>query len=172
MNYTLRYLLLFLVAVVTQLFLFDSVNLGPYINPLVYITFIVLLPMNTHPFAMLMMGFATGVFMDAFTGAAGLHTIATLFTSYTRPFILNIIVGKEYVVEGGVPSVKSIGTVKFLRYASIVVFLQCIIFFTLEAMNWHYFYLVLLKIALSGGITLLFVWLTSLLFTARERKKV
>lgn len=172
MNYTLRYLLLFVVAVALQLFVFDSLNLGPYVNPLVYIVFIVLLPMKTLPVAVLGMGLALGVCMDAFTGTAGLHTIATLFTSYSRQFLLNVIVGKEYVVEGGIPSVKSIGTGKFLRYASIVVFAQCIVFFTFEAMNWRYFYLVLLKIALSGAITLLFVWLISLLFTVKSRKKV
>jgi hypothetical protein len=163
---------LFAVTIVLQLFLFDSLNLGPYINPLVHIAFIVLLPMNARPFGVLMLGFVSGVVMDIFTGCAGLHTIATLAAAYTRPMILNIIVGKEYVVEGGVPSTKSIGTVKFLRYASIVVFLQCIVFFTLEAINWHYFYLVALKIALSGGLTLLFTWLIALLFTIKERKRV
>lgn len=171
MQYTWRYILLFLTAIVLQLFLFDTVNLGPYVNPLVYIAFVILLPMNTPSVAVLLAGFAMGVLMDVFSGTGGIHTIAALFTSYIRPFLLNVIVGKEYVMEGGIPSAKSLGTVKFMRYASIIVFAQCIVFFTLEAMNWQYFYLVLLKIAVSGGITLLFVWLLSLLFTVGVRKK-
>lgn len=155
-----------------QLFLFDSLNLGPYVNPLVYIAFIVLLPMNTPSVAVLLLGLVLGASMDAVSGTAGIHTIAALFTSYIRLFILNLIVGKEYVDEGGIPSAKSIGTGKFLRYASVIVYSQCIVFFAFEAMNWRYFYLVLLKIALSGGVTLLFVWLTSLVFTAGARKKI
>lgn len=155
-----------------QLFLFDSLNLGPYINPPVYIAFLVLLPMNTPSIVVLLLGMALGVCMDASTGTAGIYTIATLFSAYIRPFVLNLIVGKEYVDEGGIPSAKSIGTGKFLRYASVIVFAQSIVFFAIEAMNWHYFYLVLLKIALSGGLCLLFVWLISLVFTARLRKKV
>jgi hypothetical protein len=172
MDYTVRYIALFAVAIVLQLFLFDSLNLGPYINPLVYVAFIVLLPMNISRFYLLVLGFVMGVLMDVATGGAGLYTIAMLAVAYVRPFVLNVIVGKEYVVEGGVPSAKSIGPGKFARYASIIVFLQCIIFFTLESINWNYFYLVVLKITLSGGLTLLFTWLTSLLFTVRERKKV
>jgi hypothetical protein len=163
---------LFVAAIVLQLFLFDSLNLGPYINPLVYVAFIVLLPMNIGRFALLVIGLAMGVSMDMFTGSAGLHTIATLAVAYARPFVLNVIVGKEYVVEGGVPSTKSIGPGKFARYASIIVYLHCILFFSLEAINWSYFYWVVLKIALSGGVTLLFVWLIALLFTVRARKKI
>jgi hypothetical protein len=139
MNYTLRYIGLFVAAIVLQLFLFDSLNLGPYINPLVYVAFIVLLPMNIGRFALLVTGLAMGVSMDMFTGSAGLHTIATLAVAYARPFVLNVIVGKEYVVEGGVSSTKTIGPGKFARYASIIVYLQCILFFSLEAINWSYF---------------------------------
>ncbi|MDR0907263.1 MAG: rod shape-determining protein MreD [Rikenellaceae bacterium] len=172
MNYILRYTVLFAVAIALQLFLFDSLNLGAYVHPLFYIVFIVLLPMNLRGFWLLVLGLLLGVTMDVATGSAGLHTIATLAVAYSRRFVLNIIIGREYVNEGGVPSPKSIGSDKFLRYAAIVVFLQCTIFFAFEAMNWHYFYLVALKIALSGALTLLFVWLTALLFTARERKKI
>jgi hypothetical protein len=172
MNQTFRYIVLFIAVSVLQLFLFDSLNLGPYINPLVYVAFIVLLPMNISRFGLLVLGLVTGVSMDLFTGSAGLHTIATLAVAYARPFVLNVIVGKEYVVEGGVPSAKSIGEGKFFRYTTIVIFLQCVIFFTLESMNWSYFYLMLLKIVLSGGMTLLFVWLSALLFTSKERKKI
>jgi hypothetical protein len=172
MNLITKYIGLFVVAIVLQLFLFDSLNLSSYINPMVYIAFIVLLPMNARPFWVLVLGLVTGVLMDVTEGGAGLYTIATLAVAYVRPFVLNLVVGKEYVDEGGAPSVKSIGAGKFARYASIVVYLQCIVFFSLEAINWHYFYLVALKIALSGGLTFLFVWLTALLFTVRERKKI
>jgi hypothetical protein len=171
MNYILKYVLLFVAVTVLQLFLFDALNLGTYVNPLVYIAFVVLLPMNIRPFALLMAGAVLGVSMDFLTGSAGLHTIATLAVAYTRPFVLNFIVGKEYVIEGGIPSVKSLGLGKFARYASIVIFLQCIVFFTFEAMNWQYFYFVALKIVLSGGVTLLFTWLITLIFTAKERSR-
>lgn len=168
----MRYILLFLTAAALQLFVFDTVNLGTYVNPLVYVAFVLLLPMNAPAIAVLAAGFGLGVFMDIFTGTGGIHTIATLFISYVRLPILNLMVGKEYVIEGGIPSPKSLGRGKFMRYASIIVFAQCLIFFTLEAMNWHYFHLVLLKVVVSGAVTLLFVWLISMLFTTGERKKV
>lgn len=172
MRDALKYLLLLVVTLALQMLLFEPMNLGPYLYPLVYIAFIVLLPMKSLPIVVLLSGAAVGAFMDIFTGTPGIHSIATLFTAYTRQYMLNFIVGKEYVGDGGVPSAKSIGAAKFMRYASFVVFTQCIIFFSLEAMNWRYFYLVLLKIALSGAFTLFFVWLISLLFTVKSRKKV
>lgn len=172
MRYVGLYILLFLTAVALQLFAFDSANLGPYVNPLVYIAFVLLLPMNAPAIAVLFSGFALGVLMDVSTGTGGVHTIATLFTSYIRLPLLNVLVGKEYVLEGGIPSPNSLGNGKFMRYASIFVFAQCLVFFTFEAMNWRYFHLLLFKIAISGAITVLFVWLLSMLFTAGQRKKI
>ncbi len=61
----LTYVGVFVVAVVLlQLFVFDSMRLGVWFNPLVYIAFVVLLPVNAKPVAVLLSGFATGVFVE------------------------------------------------------------------------------------------------------------
>ena len=44
---TLQYALLFLVAALLQIFLFNNLSLSVYLNPLVYVVFIALLPMET-----------------------------------------------------------------------------------------------------------------------------
>lgn len=142
-----------------------------YFNPLAYIAFVILLPMNAKPVTVLMLGLLMGVFMDFFSGTAGLHTIVTLFTAYIRKFILMFTLGKESVEEGGMPSVKSLGAAKFMRYASLIAGIHCLLYFTVESLSWNYYFVVLLKTAVSGTVTLLSVWLVSLLFTSRTRKK-
>lgn len=171
MRNTLIYILLFWVAAALQLFVFDPMRGWIYFSPLVYIAFVVLLPMNAKPVAVLLLGLLMGVFMDFFSGTAGLHTIATLFTAYIRKFVMVFTLGKESVEEGGMPSVKSLGPAKFMRYASLVVGIHCLLYFTVESLSWNYYYVVLLKTAVSGMVTLLGVWLISLLFTSRSRKK-
>uniref|UniRef100_S0DF06 Putative rod shape-determining protein MreD n=1 Tax=termite gut metagenome TaxID=433724 RepID=S0DF06_9ZZZZ len=159
-------------AVLIQLFVLDSVRLSIFFSPLAYIAFIVLLPMSARPVAVLLLGFATGVFMDFFEGTGGLHTAATLFTAYTRRRVMILMLGRESVEQEGVmPSVKSLGTGKFLRYAGAVVAIHCLLYFTLEALSWKNYHLVLLKTAVSGTFTLLAVWAVSLLFTIRMQKK-
>ncbi len=161
----LKYILLFVLTLLLQLFFFNALQLGPYVTPLVYIAFIVLLPMKMPPLYVLLSGLLMGVLMDIGMGTAGLNTIATLLTAYARIWILNLIVGKEYVSEGGIPGIASIGRKKFLRYAGIMTLLQCAVFFPFETMNGNLFLHTLLRIIASWAITLLFVWLIALVFT-------
>ena len=58
---TLQYALLFLVAALLQIFLFNNLSLSVYLNPLVYVVFIALLPMETTPIRMLLAGLAMGL---------------------------------------------------------------------------------------------------------------
>ena len=78
MHRTLPYLGLFAAAVLLQVFLFDNLSISIYLNPLVYIVFIALLPLDTLPVAVLGAGLVLGVTMDCVMGAAGINTIATL----------------------------------------------------------------------------------------------
>mgnify|MGYP007087121474 CR=1 FL=1 len=78
---TLQYALLFLVAALLQIFLFNNLSLSVYLNPLVYVVFIALLPMETTPIRMLLAGLAMGLAMDWTMGAAGVNTIATVFVA-------------------------------------------------------------------------------------------
>ena len=80
---TLQYALLFLVAALLQIFLFNNLSLSVYLNPLVYVVFIALLPMETTPIRMLLAGLAMGLAMDWTMGAAGVNTIATVFVAFS-----------------------------------------------------------------------------------------
>ena len=76
MRRMLDYLLLFLVVVVLQVFLFDNLDTGLYLHPMIYMAFILLLPVETVPILVLLLGLATGVTVDLLTGAAGLNTLS------------------------------------------------------------------------------------------------
>lgn len=172
----LEYAVFFLIMILLQVFLFNNLDLSVYIHPIVYIAFIIMLPMETPAIAVLLLGLLTGVTMDVMSGAAGLNTIATLFTSFTRPLLLNLLVGKDETKEGGIPSPQRLGFAKFLRYISIVVFIQCFIFFTFESLSWQYYHLTLLRIVLSSLVSIIFVWLAQMLLpggmtTANAKRK-
>lgn len=61
---TLPYFMLFVVTVLLQVFLFDNLSISIYLNPLVYVAFIALLPLDTPPIVLLLSGLAVGVTMD------------------------------------------------------------------------------------------------------------
>ena len=164
---TIQYVLLFLVAAALQIFLFNNLSLSAYLNPLVYVVFIALLPMECSPLAMLLNGVAMGVAMDWTMGAAGVNTIATVFIAFIRIHLLNFVCGKENVHDGGVPSSRRLGDKNFLKYLTLVVLIHNAIFFYMEALSWSHALLTLLRMCTSAAVGVLFCWLIAQLFTNR-----
>jgi len=152
---TLQYALLFLVAALLQIFLFNNLSLSVYLNPLVYVVFIALLAMETTPIRMLLAGLAMGLAMDWTMGAAGVNTIATVFVAFVRIHLLNFVCGKENVHDGGVPSARRLGEKSFTVYLALMVVLHNAIFFYMEALSWSHALLTLLRLLERRGRRLL-----------------
>ena len=165
----LEYGILFFVMVILQVFLFSRIGISIYVNPLVYIAFLILLPMEIAGALLLVLGMVLGMTVDFFMGTAGINTIATLFAAFCRPAGLTLLVGKDEVKEGGVPNVNRIGLKRFLRYAGVIVLLHGTVFFVLESLTWSFFYLTLLRIICSSVITLLLVYFCQKLFAVNRQ---
>lgn len=167
----LEYTLFFVTLLLLQVFLFNNLNLSVYINPLVYVAFVLLLPMELASVWVLLLGLAIGAATDLMTGMAGLNTIATLVTAFTRRQTMMLMIGKETVGEGGIPCSGRIGGGKFVRYASLTVLLHCLVFFTFEALTFSHFHLTLLKTALSAILTVVFIYFAQFLLIGTYGKK-
>lgn len=170
MHRIIEYTILFWVVVLLQFFLFSNLSLGVYINPLIYIAFIVLLPMQISAFALLMLGLLLGGVMDLMMGTFGINTIACLFIAFTRPFILRINVGLDEIKDGGIPCVRRLGLKKFLKYTTLVVLIHSLIYFSLETATTTYYYLTLLRVLVSSLINLVLIYACQLIFTSNEHK--
>ena len=109
MHRTLPYISLFVVTVLLQVFLFDNLSISIYLNPLVYVAFVALLPLDTPPVVLLASGLAMGVTMDFAMGAAGVNTIATLLIAFVRPALLRTLYTRDDAREGGVPCAGRLG---------------------------------------------------------------
>lgn len=167
----LEYAYFFVVLILLQVFLFSNVDLSVYIHPLVYVGFIILLPMELLPVAVLLLGFGMGVALDFMTASGGLHTIALLVVSFLRPYFLSFIIGRDEVKEGGLPIPSRLGLSKFFRYAGAVVFIHCLVFFTFESLTFRYYQLTLLRVLLSSALTLLMVYFSHMLLPESYGRK-
>lgn len=163
----IKYSLLFLITALLQGLIFNQIQISIYINPLLYLAFVLLLPMRTPTIVVLICGLLMGVTMDLTMGLAGVNTIATLATAYFRIYLMKFIIGKDNITEGGMPAPNSIGYPKFFTYISVMTICHSLLFFGLEAMTWQYFGLTLLRCLLSSVITIGLVWLTAMFFSRR-----
>ncbi|MGB1450762.1 MAG: rod shape-determining protein MreD, partial [Marinirhabdus sp.] len=90
--YTARFFTLVLVQVVVL----DHINLFGYINPYLYIYFIVLYPFTGNRGLIILLGFLLGLTIDVFSDTGGVHAAATTFIAYARPAFLKISFGVSY----------------------------------------------------------------------------
>ncbi len=164
---TLENILLFAVAALLQIFLLNHLDLSVYLYPMIYIAFVLLLPMETAPVWVLLTAFAMGALMDVSTGMAGLNCAATLPVAFSRPLLLRMATDKEGIKDGGMPTSERLGTGPFMRYCIAGVLLHSFLYFSFEAASWHYFYLTALRAVVSGAATVGLVFALQLFFVKR-----
>ncbi|MFI3288942.1 MAG: rod shape-determining protein MreD [Rikenellaceae bacterium] len=165
------YALVFVVVMLLQIFVFDRLTFSVIVAPLVYITFLLLLPTQTPQIEMLFWALFLGVATDFGMGTAGLNTIVTLFLGYTRIYIMNTIFGKDLVSIGGVPTIEKLGRTRYNLYVAFMVFVQLFIYIVFESLSVVSWLLGLQKFIVSGLLSLIFVWLLSYFFGSLLTRK-
>ena len=77
--------------VALQVFFLNNIQVSGYVNPYVYLLFILLLPPKLPKIMVLVLGFLMGLTMDIFADSYGIHTAATVLLAYIRPSVLSLV---------------------------------------------------------------------------------
>src|SRR4051812_18702722 len=88
-------LLRFLVLVAIQVLVLNNVQLGGYINPFLYVMFILMLPVRFPKIVVLLLSLLTGIVIDMFSNTMGMHAAACLMMGYLRPGWLRILAPRD-----------------------------------------------------------------------------
>lgn len=164
----IRIVLRFLALVGAQVLVLNNIELRGYINPYLYVMFILMLPVRLPKSVLLIVALLTGLVIDMFQNTMGMHAAASLFMGYLRPGWLRILAPRDGYETDAVPSVKRYGFQWFLLYASILVLAHHFLLFYLEVFRFSEFFSTLLRVLLSSLVTLLLVMLCQYLFTRQE----
>jgi rod shape-determining protein MreD len=159
-----RYALIFVVIMALQLLVLNNIRLGGYINPYIYILFIMILPFEIPGWMLLIIGFLTGLTMDAFMGTLGMHSSSTLFIAFFRPWVLSNISTRESSDKKGSPTLSMTDVGWFIKYTLIIVFAHHIILFYLESFTFAHFFATLIRVILSSVATIIFILLSQFYF--------
>lgn len=158
-NRILKFGLFFLVLVLLQVLLFNNIQFSGYINPYIYIMFILLLPVEIPGWLLLIISFFTGLTIDFFTGSPGMHTSATVLAGFVRPYILRIIAPRDGYENGVNPSMFAYGLRWFLIYTFAIVVVHHTALFYLEVFRFTDFFRTLLRVFLSSLFSITFILL-------------
>ena len=158
-NRILRYTLIFILLIFLQLFLFNNIQFSGYVNPYVYIMFIMLLPFEISSWLLLVLSFFTGFAVDLFTGTPGMHTSATVMAGFARPYVLRVISPREGYEASSEPSLFVYGFKWWLLYTLLIVFIHHLFLFYLEVFRLTDFFNTFLRVLLSTVFTVTFILL-------------
>ena len=155
----LRFGIIFILLIFLQVLLFNNIKFSGYINPYVYIMFILLLPHTTPSWLLLPVSFLTGLTIDFFSGSPGVHASATLLAGFTRPYVLRLIAPRDGYESGSDLSMLAYGFRWFLIYTVIIVLIHHILLFYLEVFRLADFFRTLIRVILSSIFTITFILL-------------
>ena len=164
-NNIVKYSLVFVALVLVQEFVFNNIELNTYMNPYVYVLFILILPFSINRSVMLLLSFLLGFSIDMMSGTLGLHSAACVAIGYIRPFILSIFISREDFEQEVAPTISAYGLMWFIRYAAVLVVIHHFILFSLEAFTFVGYFTTLVRIFLSSLLSLFFVVLSSYAFS-------
>lgn len=147
----------FLTLVILQFLLFSNMNLFGFVNPFVYLLFVIRYRLDGNQTLFIFLCFILGFFIDLILGTAGAHTIATLTIGFLRP----LIVGFSFGINADIPYVMIKGTrvSNQLTYLALIVFAHSVIYYTIEYFSWLAFFQILKNAFLTTIFTFMLLWL-------------
>jgi rod shape-determining protein MreD len=158
-NSILRYGLIFLFLIMLQVLLFNNIQFSGYVNPYVYVMFILLLPVEMPQWILLLISFFTGLTMDFFGGTTGMHAGASVAAGFVRPYVLRLISPRDGYEPGANPSMIIYGFRWFLLYAISMVAIHHFVLFYLEVFRFEAFFHTLIRVLISSVFTVSFILL-------------
>lgn len=161
-------ILQFILISLAQILLLNNIQLFGYMQPLIYIWFIILLPNSFPKWIVMILGFFMGFTMDVFSAQLGFHTATATLTATIKPMMLSWFVN-NFDNNTFRPSIAEMGFLSFLGFTSSIVFLHTTIYILIESFSFAEILNLLLRILISSLISIGLILISDALFI-KERK--
>jgi rod shape-determining protein MreD len=128
----------FLLLCMVQVLVLNRIQLFHCATPLLYVYFVLMFPQGYPKWGILLWCFFLGLGVDMFSNTPGLGAASTTLVGALQPYLLELFLPRE-AEEQHKSSVAALGFSKFATFATILVLIFSLTFFTLEAFtffNW------------------------------------
>ena len=140
-------LIRFIVLLTIQIVVLEQVKFVGWINPYIYVLFIILYPINSNRSGFLFASFSLGLIMDMFCDSGGVHATASLLLAYLRPGFLKFAFGLSYEYQT-IRIAEKLSVDRFTFIMSAILF-HHLILFSLEFYRISLFFEIITRTILS-----------------------
>ena len=140
-----------------QVFVFNHIHILGYATPMPYVYILVLLPSDTQRWVYIALGFAMGFMVDLFTNTPGMAGASMCATGLLAPLFLKLLSPAAREDEAFVPSARTMEWNGFFLYCLCLALINTFIYFCIEAFSFFNWLVMLISIASTTAITLLFM---------------
>lgn len=146
----------FILLIAIQVFVLNNIHFMGFINPYIYILFILLWPVRLQRWTGLLLAFITGLIIDMFNNTPGIHAASAVAIAFLRNPVIGIFTSIE---EGSnpVPSFYTFGVGAFVKYVITLTFIHHFLLFILEVFTWTDFSHTLWRISINTLITVVII---------------
>ena len=152
----IRQIVRLVVVVLLQVLLFDHLQIAGGGLPMVYVLFLMNLPVQVPRWAEMLIGAIVGLVFDVWHSSLGVNVAACVAFCYLRPIVLGNLIQDLERVKGEVCSA-SIGRIEYVKCLAILTVIHHLLVFSLESWSWHNWWIVLLQTLLSSVLTILII---------------
>lgn len=154
-----------------QIFVLNNINFGGVINPYIYILIILYLPIQTPAWLTQILSFIVGISIDLMVETPGMHTSATVFAGFLRPYVLKYISPRDGYEPEVQPNIKEMGISWFMRYTLILTFAHHALLFFVESYNTVNYINTSIRVILSLTFTVLLITILQYIQFGKTRKR-
>jgi rod shape-determining protein MreD len=166
-NSILKNIIRFVGLVFIQVLILNNINFLGYINPYLYVLFILLYPFNANQSLFLILSFLLGFSIDLFEDSGGVHAAACVVIAFIRPNLLRFSFGISYDHQNLRLSTTPFGA--RLSYIFISIIIHHFILFFLEMFSFSHIIIVLKKTLFSGIFSVITIILSLIVFSKKYR---
>ncbi len=167
----LQFILIFIVMVLLQVTIFNHVCLFNIAIPVVFLYFIIRLPITLATNWVLTFSFLLGLSIDIFSDTQGMNALACTILAMLRRPLFRLYIPREDDLTNPEPTIRSLGLSSYVKYLITIIVVYCITIFIIEACTFFNFLQLLARIIGSSALTfLLILGIDSLTIHRREKR--
>lgn len=167
----IQFVILFFVLVLAQA-ICSKICLFNVAVPIIFIYFIIRLPLSLGVNWLMTIAFFTGLVIDIFNNSLGMNALSCVILAISKRPVFRLYMPREDDITDTIPSIDSLGFSVYFRFMSSLTLIYCALLFGIQAFSMMNIGLTLLRIAASSLLSIILILGIDSLSTNHREKRL